>query len=125
MEERAKSSQLWSDALATRAESLRKDLSEIEETLIQTKNESDQDPINFPPRLDNQIAYLYGHIARNYGRPTGGSFERLRDLEAEAAPTLERLAAVLGPGIADLNRAFAEAGITGAILPATPPHPDR
>ena len=125
VEERAKSSQLWSDALAARAKSLRKDLSEIEETLIQTKNESDQDPINFPPRLDNQIAYLYGHIARNYGRPTGGSFERLRDLEAEAAPTLERLAAVLGPGIADLNRAFAEAGITGAILPATPPHPDR
>ncbi|MDE0473755.1 MAG: hypothetical protein OXI50_04300, partial [Gammaproteobacteria bacterium] len=54
--------------------------------------------------------------AQNYGRPTGGSFERFRDLEAEAKPILERLAALLGDGVADLNHALQEAGVTGAVL---------
>ena len=116
VEKRARQADRWTDALEEQAETLRKGLTEVEEELIQTKNESGQDPLNFPPKLDNQIAYLYGHVARNYGRPTGGSFERFRDLEAEAAPLLERLASLLGAGVADLNRALAEAGVTGGVL---------
>ncbi len=121
--ERGRAASLWSDALEEQAEALRKRLSEVEELLIQTKNESGQDPINFPPKLDNQIAYLYGHIARNYGRPTGGSFSRLGDLEAEAAPLLARLGELLGAGVADLNRALEEAGITGEVLVTGTPFP--
>ncbi len=120
VEKRARQPDLWTDALEEQAEALSKGLTEVEEELIQPKNESGQDPINFPPKLDNQIAYLYGHVARNYGRPTGGSFERFRDLEEEAAPHLERLASLLGAGVADLNRALEEAGVTGAILAAPP-----
>ena len=119
IEERAREAKRWSDSLEEQAEALRNGLSEVEEELIQTKNESSQDPINFPPQLDNQIAYLYGHIARNYGRPTGGSFQRLEDLEAEAAPILGQLASLLGPELAELNRALREAGVTGEVLPAT------
>ena len=116
VEKRARQADRWTDALEEQAETLRKGLTEVEEELIQTKNESGQDPLNFPPKLDNQIAYLYGHVARNYGRPTGGSFERFRDLEAEAMPLLERLASLLGEGVADLNRALQEAGVTGGVL---------
>ena len=116
VEKRARGADRWTDALEEAAETLRKDLTEVEEELIQPKNESRQDPINFPPKIDNQIAYLYGHVVQNYGRPTGGSFERLRDLEAEAAPLLERLASLLNGGLADLNEALQEAGVTGAVL---------
>ena len=117
VEKRARQADRWTDALEEQAEILRKGLTEVEEELIQPKNESGQDPINFPPKLDNQIAYLYGHVAQNYGRPTGGSFERFRNLEAEAAPLLERLASLLGERVADINRALQEAGVTGAVLP--------
>ena len=120
VEKRARQPDLWTDALEEQAEALRKGLTEVEEELIQPKNESGQDPINFPPKLDNQIAYLYGHVARNYGRPTGGSFERFRDLEEEATPVLERLASLLGVGVADLNRVLEEAGVTGGVLVAPP-----
>ena len=116
VEERARKADRWTEELEEQAETLRKGLTEVEEELIQTKNESSQDPINFPPKLDNQLAYLYGHIAQNYGRPTGGSFERFRDLEEEAKPTLERVASLLGPDLAALNRALEAAGVTGAVL---------
>lgn len=33
-------------------------MTEIEETLYQTKNQSNQDPLNFPIRLTNKLAYL-------------------------------------------------------------------
>ena len=114
VEKRAREAERWSDELEAQAEALGKGLTEVEEELIQPKNESSQDPINFPPQIDNQIAYLYGHVAQNYGRPTGGSFERFRDLEEEAKPILERLDSLLGAGIADLNRALQEAGVTGS-----------
>ena len=120
VEKRAREADRWSDELEEQAEALRKGLTEVEDELIQTKNESSQDPINFIPQIDNQIAYLYGHVAQNYGRPTGGSFERFRDLEAEAQPILERLESLLGEGVANLNRALQEAGITGAVLTAEP-----
>ena len=118
VEKRARQADRWTDELEEASETLRKGLTEVEDELIQTKNEAGQDPVNFTPRLDNQIAYLYGHIAQNYGRPTGGSFERFRDLDAEAKPILERLATLLGDGVADLNRALREAGVTGAVLVA-------
>ncbi len=115
---RAREADRWTDVLEEQAETLGKGLTDVEDEMIQTKNESSQDPINFTPRIDNQIAYLYGHVAQNYGRPTGGSFERFRDLEAEAAPILERAESLLGSGVEDLNRALQEAGITGAVLVA-------
>jgi len=125
VEKRARQADRWTDELEEASETLRKGLTEVEDELIQTKNEAGQDPVNFTPRLDNQIAYLYGHVAQNYGRPTGGSFKRFRDLDAEAKPILDRLSALLGDGVADLNRALQEAGVTGAVLVAPSPDPGR
>ena len=119
VETRARAAGLWSDALEEQAEALRKALNEVEETLIQTANESPQDPINFPPRLDNQVAYLYGHVARNYGAPTAGSAERLGDLEAEAAEALGRLNGLLGDGLRGFNEALAAAGVRGGVTTST------
>ena len=47
-------------------------LTSIEEELIETRNESRQDPINFPPRLNNQIAYLFGVVHGQDALPTDG-----------------------------------------------------
>ena len=66
------------------ADSLVQDLTKLENELIQTKNESGQDPINYPPKLDNQLAYLYTIIFGQDTRPTEGSYERYRDLQAQS-----------------------------------------
>ncbi len=101
------------DALEEQLEALVDRTTAAEETLIQTKNRASQDPINFPPKIDNQFAYLYTHLLGDYGAPTEGSRQRLRDLEEEVAPLLEQARAALAEPLDDLNRALAEAGLAG------------
>lgn len=85
--------------------------------MIQTKNESGQDPINFPPRIDNQIAYLFGVVNGQDALPTEGSYRRYEDLKGELSAILKRLDKVLTPGVRDFNRRAGKAGISGVLLP--------
>jgi small-conductance mechanosensitive channel len=82
------------DSIRTTADRIQAELTDIEEALIQTKNESPQDPINFPPQLDNQWAYLYTHVKSLYARPTEGTYERFGDLEAKTESQFARLRSV-------------------------------
>lgn len=92
-------------------------LDELEDELIQHRSEASQDPINFPPRLDDQIAYLYSHVAEGYGRPTRGAHQRLADLRAELRPLTERLRQLLETRVADLDERLQAAGVAGVLLP--------
>ncbi len=103
------------DLLEELADSLGDRLTEIEDSLIQTKSESGQDPINFPPRLDDQLAYLYSHVNGSYGRPTDGAYQRYDDLVTETQPFLDRLEALVADDVAAFNEALADAGI-GAVV---------
>jgi photosystem II stability/assembly factor-like uncharacterized protein len=86
-------------------------LKEIETALIQTKNETGQDPINFPPMLDDQLAYLYSHVTSSYGTPTQGAYQRFEDLTAETQPPLDRLQALVADQVAAFNAALEAAGV--------------
>jgi photosystem II stability/assembly factor-like uncharacterized protein len=86
------------------ADSISKKLASIEQQLMQTKNESHQDPLNYPPQLDNQYAYLYGNVAGPDGPPTEGARQRFRDLNQEEwAPLRERLHTILDTDVARFN----------------------
>lgn len=65
------------------ADSISSSLTSIEEKLMQTKNESFQDPLNFPPQLDNQYAYLYGYVVQPDGPPTEAARARFEDLNEQ------------------------------------------
>jgi hypothetical protein len=95
-------------SIQSTAEQIQEQLTSIEEQLVQTKNESRQDPINFPPKLDNQLAYLYTHINGFYGRPTEGTYERFDDLEDEIEAPLSRLSEILNSDVSELNRFLAK-----------------
>jgi len=77
--------------LIARAEAVVQELSALEEQLIQTRNESGQDPIRFAPRLDNQLVENYGYVtgADSYisggreGRPSQAAYDRWSDLEEQ------------------------------------------
>ncbi|MEJ2539995.1 MAG: hypothetical protein P8188_08510, partial [Gemmatimonadota bacterium] len=103
------------EALEDRAEALDEALTEMEEALIQTRSESGQDPINFPPKLDDQLAYLYSHVTGSYGRPTAGSYDRFRDLVQETQPVLDRLDRTVLEEVQAFNRALADAGIGSVV----------
>ena len=71
---------------------LKKNLTSVEETLYQTKNQSNQDPLNYPIRLNNKLAALAAWSQ-----------------SAEAAPTAQSYAVYDESGRAD-RRAVGEAG---------------
>jgi hypothetical protein len=96
-------------------------LTSIEEELIQTQAQTNQDLLNYPPRLDDQLAYLYSHVYQAYGRPTDGSYQRLEDLRQQLEPHLESLRVVLELDLAEFDEALREAGILPVIvLPRDP-----
>jgi len=90
-------------------------LTALEEELIQTRNEAPQDPLNFPPRLDNQYSFLYGELSRQRGRPNNGAYQRMEDLDAQWAELEDRWEALKAGGLATINTALREAE-TPAVL---------
>ncbi len=97
-----------------------KKLTEVEEALFQTKNESNQDPLNFQPMLDNQIAALYGYIQSTQDRPNQGGVERADDLRAELDVQLTALRAIIETDVADFNAKLREKGVPGVIVKQPP-----
>ena len=102
------------------ADSLSSTLTAIEEELMQTENESGQDPLNFPPQLDNQYAYLYGFVAGPDGPPTESARERFRDLnEEEWAPLRERLHTILRTNVPQFNERVRALDSDPVFVPAS------
>lgn len=91
------------DGLTTRADSISNRLTSIEEELMQTKNESFQDPLNFPPQLDNQYAYLYGFVAGPSGPPTESARTRFEDLNEQWRSLRDRLQSVLETDVTEFK----------------------
>ena len=84
----------YSEDVKTAAEELNKKLTALEEELIQTKNESGQDPINYQVKLDNQLAYVYSSAQSQDSKPNRSIRERYEELKAQldkAAETFQAL----------------------------------
>lgn len=96
------------DEMGQRASQLDDALSAVEEELIQTRSESGQDPINFPPMLDDQLAYLYSHVTGSYGRPTDGAYQRFNDLMEETGTLLAELDRIVEEEVAPFNERLLE-----------------
>ncbi len=68
------------DGLEATADSLVAALDGLERKITQTKNESSQDPLNFPPKLDADMASLYGYVAGAQTAPPATARDRWEDL---------------------------------------------
>ena len=60
----------------------------IEEALYQVKNQSAQDPLNFPIKLNNRLASLRRSIENGDARPTDGAYQVFKELSAELSKHL-------------------------------------
>jgi hypothetical protein len=59
------------------------DLEKIESNIYQVKNQSGQDPLNFPIKVNNRLAYLRKSVESGDGIPTSGSLEVFNLLKEE------------------------------------------
>lgn len=106
----------YDQKVKTAAETLSQKLTELEEELIQTKVEGGQDTINYPPRLDNQFAYLYSVVNAQESYPTWGSYELFEDLKAKLAPQLDQLQNLLQTDLAKFNALLRQEAVPRIII---------
>ena len=99
------------------ADSMAAHLELIEVELFQTKAESGQDMINFPPQLVNQFGWVYGMLAPAYGPPTAQEKDRVRELEEELAMLRGDLQALLDTDLAAFNAKVTELGVGPVVVP--------
>ncbi len=76
-------------------EELLAQLSAIEEALYQVKNRSNQDPLNFPIRLNNRLASLRRSVENGDAKPTDGAYQVYDELTAELHGHLQKLSPLL------------------------------
>ena len=66
-------------------------ISQIEENLYQVRNQSSQDPLNFPIKLNNKLASLMRVVESGDYKPTDGSYKVFDELKAELAIEIKQL----------------------------------
>ena len=78
-------------------------LTKIEEALYQTKNESGQDPLNFPIRLNNRLASLRRSVENGDAKPTNGAYKVFEELSIELKEHLKAMDQLLTQNLNKLN----------------------
>ncbi len=85
-------------------------INNLEKELIQSKNESRQDPINYPSKIDDQIAYLYSVVNSGDERPNVGAYQRFEDLQMALQPLIKKYNTVKD-NTKDLNTSLIHHGV--------------
>jgi photosystem II stability/assembly factor-like uncharacterized protein len=86
------------------ADTLTKNLAIVEEEIYQVKNQSGQDPLNFPIRTNNRLASLLRVAVTGEGRPTSNVGPIFDDLVAELKAEQDKLDKTLATDLVQLNR---------------------
>jgi photosystem II stability/assembly factor-like uncharacterized protein len=92
----------------------------IEEALYQTKNQSSQDPLNYPIRLNNKLAALLGVIQSAEAAPTAQSQMLYEELATAINHQFLSLKTLLDADLASFNKLAREKNIPPVIVRATP-----
>ena len=90
--------------LKTAADSLLAHASTVEENIYQVKNQSNQDPLNFPIKVNNRLATLLSMAESGDGAPTNNMPEIFGILSNELKGYTNRLAVVWKTDLAAVNR---------------------
>jgi len=89
--------------IAARADSLKTELAAIEEEIYQVKNQSGEDPLNFPIRLNNRISGLASVVGSADAPPTDQSVAVFSQLSALLQAQLDRLKTVIDTDLPAFN----------------------
>ncbi len=93
-------------AIVKRAGKIQKSLTQIEETLYQTQNRSNQDPLNFPIRLTNKLGHLNRLITMDDFPPTAQDNAVRRELTTTVDQTMEAYRKIIDEDVIEFNSAF-------------------
>jgi photosystem II stability/assembly factor-like uncharacterized protein len=103
-------------ALLKKADSLKKRITTWEENLIQPKQKTFQDVINFSNKLNAQLLHLRGYVAAVEPKVTAGAKERLEDLLAQWQGYKREHDLIVNQEMSAFNRLYKELDIPAIIL---------
>jgi hypothetical protein len=86
-------------------------LAEVEGEIYQVRNQSNQDPLNFPIKLNNKLAALLGQVAGSQSPPTDAQYTVYGDLGGKLDVELEQMRLILRQDMSRLNELLREAGL--------------
>ena len=92
-------------------DSLTTKLSTVEEEIYQVRNQSGQDPLNFPIKLNNRLASLMGVVTRGDSRPQGNAAPIFGDLKVELKVQTDRMQKIEDKDLAALNELLKKLGL--------------
>jgi hypothetical protein len=102
------------------ADKLLADLEQVENDLYQTRNQSPQDPLNFPIRLNNRLSSLVGVVGTGDHRPTRQAEEVRQELVAAIDELLGQQNGIIDQGIRQFNEAAHQAKIPAIFAEIDP-----
>lgn len=102
---------------------LNKNLTAIEEALYQTKNQSSQDPLNFPIRLNNKLAALGGVVGSADAAPTAQTYAVYDEVVGQIDAELEKLAKLMKTDVPAFNQLVKEQNIPAVVVKSPGEHP--
>jgi photosystem II stability/assembly factor-like uncharacterized protein len=89
-----------------------------EEEIYQVRNQSSQDPLNYPIKLNNKIAALSGVVASTEARPTKQSYDVFTELTGRLDVQVRRVDAAIKELLPKINETLRKAGLP-IIVPST------
>ncbi|HEX3559327.1 MAG TPA: hypothetical protein VHU19_08980 [Pyrinomonadaceae bacterium] len=95
-------------------------LSAVEEELYQTKNQSSQDPLNFPIKLNNKLAALGSIVGSADAQPTEQSYALYDELAAQIDAQLQRLNRMMTTDLKAFNNLVRSSDIPAVIVKPSP-----
>jgi photosystem II stability/assembly factor-like uncharacterized protein len=99
---------------------LKKNLASVEESLYQTKNQSSQDPLNYPIRLNNKLAALAGVVQSADAAPTEQSYAVYNDLVGQIDQQLAKLAQIIKVDVPAFNQLVRDQNVPAVTVKPTP-----
>jgi hypothetical protein len=102
--------------LADAAGKLTAGLSAVEEAIYQVRNQSSQDPLNFPIKINNRLASLLRVVTTGDGKPIGNAQPIFKDLVAELKVETDRLQQVLASDLPAFNAEATRAGLEAVVV---------
>ena len=99
---------------------LNRELTTVEEALYQTKNQSSQDPLNFPIRLNNKLAALAGVVSGSETAPTEQSYAVYDELATQIDSQLKKLDQILKTDVPAFNQLVREQNIPAVTVKPPP-----
>jgi photosystem II stability/assembly factor-like uncharacterized protein len=106
-----------SDAqIKSAGDKLTSDLSAVEGEIYQVKNQSGQDPLNFPIKVNNRLAALLGVVSRSDAAPIASAAPIFTDLKSELKVQTDRLQQVLRSDLPTFNTLLTKAGLTPVVV---------